>query len=361
MNTIRFWLVVLLMMAYITACSAGPSTSSPRNPSQTPDSLPSLQLSPTLEPTVAQTPFPSLTPIVVEDVGQTVQTIRLPKQGYRFPAFGAGAVWVPSRVSGRNVLMRVDPATRQVVAEIAVDKAQVWDIFAVAAEGDVIWSTAVNEQAVVRIDAHTNQIVDRIPIQAQPDAIALQGNTLWVAHESGNEVLRLDTETKQIVARVPVADPDSIAIGNDSIWVVGNHAENLIRIDPTTNSIVATISLGTAPDSDGQVAFGEGGVWVSRYSSETVARVDPETNQVIATIEMGIPVINVEAGAGAIWAVVGEFEGCQESGVVRIDPRTNTVVGLIPVRCAEDMVLSPEGLWVTSHKYPEITLVEPEE
>jgi streptogramin lyase len=349
-------LISLLTAMVISSCSAGPATQLQPTPSQTPNSPVSPLSSPTLTPTITRTPRPTSTPIVVEGVGQTAGTISLPNQGNLFPAFGAGAVWIPSP----GVLMRIDPITGQVAAEIPLDEAKWDDVYAVAAEGEVIWATETNNEDVVRIDPQTNQIIDRIPLQARPDSIALDGDTLWVADPSENLLLRVDTLTKQISAHIPVDDPSSIAIGGGSVWVVGSHVENLVRIDPNTNSIAATIALGNGSDPAGQVAFGEGGVWVSKYFSGRVARIDPETNQVAATIEIGIPVISVEVGVGAVWAVVGEIDACQQSGLARIDPKTNTSVGRIPVRCAEDIAVSPDGLWVTSYRYKELTLVKPQ-
>jgi hypothetical protein len=100
---------------------------------------------------------------------------------------------------------------------------------------------------------------------------------------------------------------------------------------------------------------------VTKVFGDTVSRLDPKTNQVVATIKIGIPVISVEVGAGPVWAVVGEFKTCQESGVVRIDLETSAPVGRIPVRCAEDIAVGPEGFRVTSYNYPEITLIKPQE
>lgn len=359
------WFLVLLLITYLTACSAPPPATADPDVAHTATSSPVSPMTPTLEPTLTRTPFPTATPIVVEGVGQTIQTVRLPNQGYMFPAFGADSVWIPSP----GLLMRIDLATGQVAAEIPLDGGQREHInavladgkmYAVTAQGDAIWASEAKEEAVVRIDPQTNEIIDRIPLDARPDAMALEGETLWVAHRNGDEVLRVDTYTKEVIARIPVYDPDSIAVGADSVWVVGARAESLVRIDPTTNS-ATTISLGTGNDPAGQVAFGEGGVWVTKFFSGTVTRVDPDTNQIVATIEIGIPVISIEVGAGAVWATVGIFDTCENSGVVRIDPETNTVVGRLPVRCAEDLVASPDGFWVTSYKYPEVTLIKPEE
>ena len=75
MNTIRFWFVVLLMMAYITACSASSPSSLQPNLSQTPLSSSSPQFMPTAEATMTRTPWPTPTPIVVEGVSRDIETI----------------------------------------------------------------------------------------------------------------------------------------------------------------------------------------------------------------------------------------------------------------------------------------------
>ena len=75
MNTFRFWFVVLLMMAQITACSASPPASPPPSLTQTPDASPTAQVSPTPEATVTQTTWPTPAPIVVEGVGRAIETV----------------------------------------------------------------------------------------------------------------------------------------------------------------------------------------------------------------------------------------------------------------------------------------------
>jgi len=357
-QSIKFLLIFLSFALAVTACSTGPAATQQASPLQAPTNLPSPQPSPTLQPTAIRTPYPTATPIVVEGVGQTVQTIQLPNKSGLFPAFAMGSVWVPSP----GLLIRIDPTTRQIVAEITVDEGRRGDPpYAVAADGNTVWATEMIGASVVRIDPQTNEIVDRIPLEGGLHAIALDGDTLWVANPGNDTLMRVDTQTKQIVARIPVNFPSSIAIGAGSVWTVEHRAGNVLRIDPNTNSVVATIPLGSGAWPS-QLTFGEGAIWVGDLNaSGIVSRIDPELNQVVATISTGIPVTSIEVGAGAVWAVVGEFEGCQKSGLVRIDSTTNTVVGRIPVRCAGDMVVSPEGFWVTSYQYKELTLVEPQE
>ena len=94
---------------------------------------------------------------------------------------------------------------------------------------------------------------------------------------------------------------------------------------------------------------------MGQLEGQMVSRVDPKTNQEIAQIELGLLVLSVKTSPGAVWAVVGPFEGCGGSGVIRIDPNTNKALGKIPVRCASDIAVGSDNLWVTSFQYREIT------
>jgi len=75
MNTIRFWFVVLLMTAHITACSAGSPSSLQPSLSQTPNASRTAQASPTPEATVTRTPWPTPMPIVEEGIGRVIETV----------------------------------------------------------------------------------------------------------------------------------------------------------------------------------------------------------------------------------------------------------------------------------------------
>ena len=75
MNTIQFWFVVLLMTAYVTACSASSLSSPQPSLSPTPNASQTAQVSPTPDATATQTPWPISTPIVVEGVGQAIETV----------------------------------------------------------------------------------------------------------------------------------------------------------------------------------------------------------------------------------------------------------------------------------------------
>ena len=74
MNTIRVWFVVLLMMAYFTACSVSSPSSLQPSLSHTPNASLNAQVSPTPEATVTRTTWPTTTPIVVEGVGRAIET-----------------------------------------------------------------------------------------------------------------------------------------------------------------------------------------------------------------------------------------------------------------------------------------------
>ena len=75
MKTIRLWFVMLLLMAYITACSTGAPSSPQLSLSPTPNASLTAQVSLTPVATVTRTPWPTPKPTVADGVGQIIETV----------------------------------------------------------------------------------------------------------------------------------------------------------------------------------------------------------------------------------------------------------------------------------------------
>jgi YVTN family beta-propeller protein len=121
-------------------------------------------------------------------------------------------------------------------------------------------------------------------------------------------------------------------------------------------TVSATISgLGTlAPDiahgglSNGAygIAANDAAVWVHNGDSGSLLRVDPRTNTIVAQIRVGHGEGGVAIGEGAVW-VANPYEG----DISRIDPQTNTVIATIPLGLqayrVATITTSPGAVWVT--------------
>jgi hypothetical protein len=116
------------------------------------------------------------------------------------------------------------------------------------------------------------------------------------------------------------------AAGYGAIWVGGDGAT--YRVDPSTDRVVDRISTSKVGQFS-QFAAGLGSVWVSGSNLNgtdlCVYRIDPRNDQITAVISLpggGSPA-TLAAAYGFVWVT----SRTQHGSVLRIDPRTNRVVG----------------------------------
>jgi YVTN family beta-propeller protein len=230
------------------------------------------------------------------------------------------AVWVLT--PSDNHLLRIDPATTEVVATIGVRRGS----SGLAVGAGAVWVSSSQEGTVVRIDPATNQVVASIPVGPAPGAMTVAGGVLWVALPD-NGLARIDpASNRSTVVDVPGCCAGELAAGEGALWVANHRDGALVRVDPVTGRVAARIPLPKTTDQrPHQVAVGEGAVWVtsispSRGTANLLWRVDPVSNQVTGTLDLGPTsagaIANrVAAGNGAVW--VG---GSTQGSVLRLEP-----------------------------------------
>ena len=131
---------------------------------------------------------------------------------------GFGAVWVTgmNAKGDRAVVLRVAPATGEVMASIALPEppgAQGVPAGVVAeppgrvaaGEGAVWVGSGVGEDLIWKIDPDTNEVVATIDVLQQWDFVAA-GGALWVAQGFRSSVARIDATTDRVTT-VPVDGP----------------------------------------------------------------------------------------------------------------------------------------------------------
>jgi YVTN family beta-propeller protein len=201
-------------------------------------------------------------------------------------------------------------------------------VIPVTGEGQLWSGDATN---LVRIDPHTNKIVERIPVGPGTLDLAIAGDTIWVT--STGKVLRVDLRQRRVVATIRgFANPQAIVADRQAVWVTDYWTETVKRIDPSTNRVVANIHVGEDPEA---MALGFGSLWVMNGTGGIISRVDPRTNRVSATIVVGHGVRNmysspwgrsVAVGFGRVWTVVHD-----DQKLVSIDPRTNMPIAALTI------------------------------
>ena len=230
------------------------------------------------------------------------------------------AVWVLTPPD--NSVVRIDPATNEVVATIGVGRAP----SGLAVGAGAVWVSRRSDGAVVRIDPAANRVVATIPVGRAPGAMAVAGGLVWVALPGGG-LGRIDpASNRSSLVRVARCCDGELAAGEGALWVANHGDGTLVRVDPATGRVAARVLLPRTTDQQPyRTAVGDGAVWVTstspkRGTANLLWRVDPASNQVTGTLDLGptaaggIP-NRVAAGNGAVW--VG---GITKGSIVRLEP-----------------------------------------
>jgi streptogramin lyase len=228
-------------------------------------------------------------------------------------AVGFGSLWVGAAQNGEAVA-RVAIGTgraRSITAPTDQDTA-------LAAGPTAVWVSDFGDGAVMRIDVKRDRVTQTTKGLAGAAEIAVAGGNVWVGLHHGQSVAELDGATGRELERIPLppaADgvtangPTGIALAFGSVWVAVPNLNEIVRLDPRTRRPVATIHAGS--DCCGPLAAAGGGVWAA--SDSGLERIDPRTNRVDARVRLQGPSLAVLDGR--LWAAVS-------NKVVSVDPRT---------------------------------------
>ncbi|HUF84886.1 MAG TPA: protein kinase [Acidimicrobiia bacterium] len=273
----------------------------------------------------------------------------------RFVAVADGAVWITDGAQPGSIVVRLDRRTGKVTDRI--DVGVVPDDIVAAATG--VWVSDFGDRAfadynavLVRVDPATNAVAAEIDIGG--GSLALADDAVWLSDPRAGTVSRIDATTDQITGvldfrAVFADDPLDIAVGEGAVWVT--HSSGLARIDPATNVVVADVDLGSETQA---VAAGVGGVWVAHVLGFAgfVSRIDPATNGVTAQIAVDLderPQIAV--GEGSVWVL-------RAGGVDQIDPATSSIARQIEVSDGDRIAVGEGSVWVTNFEEDSVVRID---
>jgi YVTN family beta-propeller protein len=252
-------------------------------------------------------------------------------------AAGGGSVWVANRQDGTVTV--INPATNQVQDTLPASGSGPVDQGGpgLAFASGSLWVANTTQRQVTRVEPGGDPA--DIPVEASPNAVAAapDADSVWVAAgiESGGGLLaRIDAGSNQVAQRIKVRHaPTGLAITPDgrTVWLATPDDRAIYRIDTRTSN-ARRAELPLVPD---QVAFGGGAVWVTSSESDAVLRINPTTSTVQATIRVGKGPGGIAFGAGRVWVA-----NRQDGTVSVIDPQSNEVgtlhLGFRPVAVAAE-------------------------
>jgi hypothetical protein len=229
-----------------------------------------------------------------------------------------GSAWVLD--NGDDLLLRMDPATRSVLARIPLRAG-----IAVAAGDGAMWvGEGVND--LLRIDPRSNRVVARVPLERgafSGGAPLVIGDAVWVV--GSRRALLVDSRSGRVTTAVAIGPPGggeaspAVALGGDLVVATGDR--RLLRLDGRTGARKASVALshgGTLATYGGSLYLVDGGA---------VSRIDPASGRALwrAPIDRIGP---VAAAGRRLWA---EAPGRRGDRLVALDPRSGRTVARLPV------------------------------
>src|SRR6266511_80844 len=166
----------------------------------------------------------------------------------------------------------------------------------------------------------------------------------------------------RIAATLEAASPSNMTSGDGFLWVISGGS--IVRVDPKTNQVVGDpIQAGIQAED---IAFGDGALWVTTVASgdlgapsetDAVSRINPETSEVLSTVKVPRAPMSVAFTPEAVWVV-----NFGQSGdiVIRIDPKTNQIIGdsIQTGRAPLSLAVGEESVWVANHDAHTVTRID---
>jgi hypothetical protein len=275
-------------------------------------------------------------------------------------AAASDAVWLLNRSQppGDATLVRVDPATDQVVARIAVGPAAV----RVAAGDGSVWvlRSSSNGSDLVQVDPATNRVAKTVPLgsstgpaMASGGHLLVAGGAVWVMNQAG--ILRVDPgsgRAKTVMGPDRYGPLSGLAAARGSVWAVAGMVVEQIRPEDGTIRW-EDAPEGLTPMIPSGLAAGAGALWV--VGSGFLARFDPGTRRVVATFRVGHGVgTDADLVAGDKRTVVA----LHNKILYLIDPAANRVRAQVRLPSAGAVAVGASAIWVTDQANGRLLRVE---
>jgi virginiamycin B lyase len=195
------------------------------------------------------------------------------------------------------------------------------------------------------------------PVEGVPDWTIATPDGIWVSNKPKNSISKLDAKTNKVTLTVTVGQKpcSGIAYGFDSLWAPNCGDNTVSRVDAKSGKVLATIPVGPA-NSEGGIACSKDAVWMTTGAAgDKLVRIDPKTNTVVAEVKVAEGSHTTDFGEGAVWVTSGKG-----SLLTRVDPKTNKVTDEIPVGPGPRFLTVGEGfVWTMNQGDGTVTKVDP--
>jgi len=261
------------------------------------------------------------------------------------PAAAGCAIWIPSGDNDGGT-HRIDLVTGAVSTVNPPDGTTDID-----ADGGQLWAIRQSEEApaLLRVDPATGAVVAEVPTRSTGSVMRIAGGRAWVGgYRSG--LTAFDLSTGETVA-VPVSEGTirTIETGAGAVWAVMWTAEGtrLFRVDIST----AQVTVVPIPRTFSDFAVVDDRLYIGTDLGE-VAQIDPVTGAIVTSLRLDESKdvsISLVAQGSSIWALpirmvpFGIEYRLVSTELVEIDGATGAIRGRIQYQAS-----SPFDLWATN-------------
>jgi dipeptidyl aminopeptidase/acylaminoacyl peptidase len=337
---------------------------------------------PSWQPIIATSATPSIEPLPPSSA-EVVGTFQV-GQDVRSVAYGEESVWVATSDADGSLggrIVRIDPETHQIQAEIPVEAIPDWEVGggAMVIEGGSLWvaggidasgSAGPTDAAVIQIDTTTNEVVQTIELGGTHGAdLAFLDGALWVllfGDESVDhdiEVVRVEPSTGDDTARIPLdtgwAHTIVAAQGRLVVLESGPGAANAAGYAAVIDPETSTVSRAKVPSEymTPMPVVSRGQVWIALDPG--FARLDPQTVAFPDPVVTVSPKFSdccgfVEADEAGVWFL--NLANLAENGTDRVlslfDPDTHLAqeLALLEEGTPVAMAVAPDAVWILNYE-----------
>ena len=187
----------------------------------------------------------------------------------------ADAIWACPR---GGTVVRIDPASDTVDAEIAIDK--LLDQTRLVEVAGSIWVLTKDGAELTAIDTQTNKPSTKIPLGGACTDLAGSADEIWVTCYVDSRLLRIDPKAGEIAEEVELERPRAIALGDD-LWV--GFDAGLAQIDPESLEVINVYDI--FPGVGGAIFADGDDVWVREDGGHFLVHIDAGAEAVTEVID----------------------------------------------------------------------------
>jgi hypothetical protein len=188
----------------------------------------------------------------------------------------------------------------------------------IAAHRDMIWVAVPERGEVVRVDARSGHVKDRVEPPVSPARVAVGASGLWVlgraaSPDTPDVLLRYDRAGERLLHQTSFPSGISaIALGGRAVWVALERKPRIARLSFAGRPEAGVTLTGSAS----ALAWGAGYLWASVAESDAVARIDPARDQAVTTA-VGRSPAQIAIAGGRVFVASNT-----DHTVVVLDPKT---------------------------------------